>query len=73
MTLSLPNALPVLMLRQVYVGVVFFGLVVGVLSCLLLGGSKTILEPNLASTWADFGTMLATFWTIFGCCFGFSS
>ena len=51
----------------------FFGVVLGVASCALLGGSKTILEPNLASTWVDFGAVLATFWTIFGCCFGFSS
>ena len=51
----------------------FLGVVLGVASCALLGGSKTILESNLASTWADFGAMLATFRTIFGCCFGFST
>ena len=34
------HALPVLMLRQVYVGVVFVGVVLGVASCALLGGLK---------------------------------
>ena len=39
----------------------------------LLGGSMTVLEPNMAPTWADFGAMLASFWTIFGRSFGFST
>ena len=39
----------------------------------LLGGSMTVLEPNMAPTWVDFGAMLAPFWTIFGCCFGLST
>ena len=36
------------MLTQVYVGVVFFCLVFGVVFCLFLGGSKTVLEPKMA-------------------------
>ena len=39
----------------------------------LLGGSMTVLEPNMAPTWADFGAMLEPFWSIFGCCFGSST
>ena len=49
------------------------GLVLGVLSCALLYTSKRVLEPNMAPTWADFGAMLGIFWSIFGCCFGFST
>ena len=40
---------------------------------MLLGGSMTVLEPNMAPTWVDFGAMLEPFWIIFGCCFGFST
>ena len=36
----------------------------------LLSGSMTVLEPNMAPTWADFGAMLEPSWSIFGCCFG---
>ena len=32
----------------------------------LLGGSMTVLEPNMAPTWVDFGAMLEPFWTILG-------
>ena len=61
------------LLTQVYLGGVFFCFVFGVFFSSLLGGSKTVLEPNMAPTWSDFGAMLATFWSIFGCCFGFST
>ena len=54
-------------------GFMFLGVVLGVASCALLGGSKTVLEPNMAPTWADFGAILVTFWTIFGCSFGIST
>jgi hypothetical protein len=47
----------------------FLGVVLGVVSCALLGGSKTVLEANMASTWVDLGAMLEQFWSIFGCCF----
>ena len=49
--------------------VFFVGLVLGVVSCALLGGSKTVPEPNFAPTWGDFGAMLEPFWNIFGCSF----
>ena len=42
-------------------GVVFFP---------LLDALKTILDPNMAATWAHFGTMLGIFSVIVGCCFG---
>ena len=66
------HALPVLMLRQVFFALFLVssvGLVLGFLSCALLGGSKTVPEPNMAPTWVDFGAMLGTFWSIFGCSF----
>ena len=57
---------------QVYVRCVFktfCGVVFGDAFSSLLGGSKTVLEPNMAPTWVDFGAMLEQFWTIFGCSF----
>ena len=47
----------------------FFGVSFGVVFSSLLDGSKTVSEPNMAPTWADFGAMLERFWSIFGCCF----
>ena len=55
---------------QVYLFSVFLGVVFGCRFSSLLGGPKTVLEPNMAPTWLDFGAMLEPFWDIFGCCFG---
>ena len=49
----------------------FLGVVFGVVSCALLGGSKTVLEANMAPTWVDFGAMSEHVWSIFGCSVAF--
>ena len=51
----------------------FCGVVFGVVLSSLLDASKRVLEPKMASTWVDFGAMLEPCWSIFMCCFGFSS
>ena len=38
----------------------FFGVSFGVVFSSLLGGPKTVLEPNMAPTWVDFGAMLGS-------------
>ncbi len=52
------------MFLDAFFGCVFFG---------FLDASKTVLEPNMAPTLADFGAMLGVFWDIFGCGCGISS
>ena len=56
------NALPVPCIHRF----MFLGVVLGVVSCALLGGSKTALEANMAPTWVDFGDMLVIFGAFLG-------
>ena len=49
-----PNALPVPCIHRF----MFLGVALGVASCALLGGSKTVLEANMAPAWVDFVAML---------------
>ena len=54
-------------------GFMFLGVVLGVASCALLGGPKTVLEANMDPTQVDFGAMLQQFGSMFVCCFRFST
>ena len=60
------NALPVPCSHRFILGL-FFSVLFSVSFSLR---SWAGLEPNMAPTWAHFGAMLATFWDLFGCCFG---